>query len=167
MKVQERLLAFLVQCCLQILHDIPESTLTSDSFPVLPEPQLKSEAEIHGFEALGVMAAEAPYRLPAQLDFHLVESLLAAGASAAEDHLWALREDPGYFCRALLETKDHSRLMLKGIDGNDHPLLTHCRQKSLGTHYKICCYISILRTREYIRTQQPSKEVGFVAKAVC
>lgn len=49
LEVQERLLAFLVQCCLQILHDIPESTLSSDSFPVLPEPQLKSESEIHGF----------------------------------------------------------------------------------------------------------------------
>lgn len=77
------------------------------------------------------MAVEAPYRVPAQLDFRLVESLLAAGASAAEDHLWALREDPGYFCRTLLETKEHSRLMLKDLDGNDHPLLTHCREESL------------------------------------
>lgn len=34
LEIQERLLTFLVQCCTQLLHDIPESTLTSDSFPV-------------------------------------------------------------------------------------------------------------------------------------
>lgn len=34
LEIQERLLTFLVQCCSQLLHDIPESTLTSDSFPV-------------------------------------------------------------------------------------------------------------------------------------
>ncbi|KAB8243617.1 hypothetical protein BDV35DRAFT_407355 [Aspergillus flavus] len=53
MEAQARLLSFLVQCCQQLLHDIPESTLTSDSFPVLPEPQIKPESEISGFESLG------------------------------------------------------------------------------------------------------------------
>jgi hypothetical protein len=43
LEAQERLLTFLVQCCLELLHDIPQSTLTSDSFPILPEPQLKPE----------------------------------------------------------------------------------------------------------------------------
>ncbi|RAQ79547.1 hypothetical protein COH21_007913 [Aspergillus flavus] len=86
MEAQARLLSFLVQCCQQLLHDIPESTLTSDSFPVLPEPQIKPESEISGFESLGVMAAEAPYRVPAQNDLRRIASLIAARASAAEDH---------------------------------------------------------------------------------
>lgn len=123
LEAQKQLLAFLVQCCLQLLHDIPETTLTSDSFPVLPEPQLKPESEIRGFESLGVMAAEAPYRVPAKLDLRLVESLLAARASAAEDHLWALREDPDYFSRTLLDAMEHRQEMLKDLDGKDHPLL--------------------------------------------
>ncbi|KAJ9490176.1 hypothetical protein VN97_g3097 [Penicillium thymicola] len=75
LEIQERLLTFLVQCCTQLLHDIPEPTLTSDSFPILPELPLEREGEISGFESLGVMAAEAPYRVPAQLDLALVESL--------------------------------------------------------------------------------------------
>ncbi|KAJ5700055.1 hypothetical protein N7536_003068 [Penicillium majusculum] len=94
------------RCCTQLLHDIPESTLTSDSFPVLPEPPLKPESEISGFESLGVMAAEAPYRVPAQLDLGLVESLLATKASTAEDH----------------ET-------LKDLDGNIHPLMNRDRSE--------------------------------------
>ncbi|KAG2417841.1 hypothetical protein HFD88_000940 [Aspergillus terreus] len=123
----ERLLTFLVQCCLEVLHDIPQSTLTSDSFPILPEPQLKPEREINGFESLSVMAAEAPYRVPAQLDLHRVESLLTARASAAEDHLWALREAPDYFSCTLLEAKEHRQEILKDINSNDHPVFRHGR----------------------------------------
>ncbi|KAJ5912994.1 hypothetical protein N7504_001877 [Penicillium tannophilum] len=122
LEAQERLLKFLLQCCFQLLHDIPESTLTNTSFPVLPEPDLKPESEITGFESLGVMAAESPYRVPAQLNLHHVESLLAARASAAEDHLWALREDPGYFSKTLLEAWDHRQELLYDLDGNRHPV---------------------------------------------
>lgn len=131
MEAQARLLSFLVQCCQQLLHDIPESTLTSNSFPVLPEPQIKPESEISGFESLGVIAAEAPYRVPAQIDLRRIASLLAARASAAEDHLWALREDPDYFARTLLECKEHRQEMLKDLDGKSHPVLGFGRDNVL------------------------------------
>ncbi|GMG04758.1 unnamed protein product [Aspergillus oryzae] len=131
MEAQARLLSFLVQCCQQLLHDIPESTLTSNSFPVLPEPQIKPESEISGFESLGVIAAEAPYRVPAQIDLRRIASLLAARASAAEDHLWALREDPDYFARTLLECKEHLQEMLKDLDGKSHPVLGFGRDNVL------------------------------------
>ncbi|KAK2755094.1 hypothetical protein FQN54_006623 [Arachnomyces sp. PD_36] len=129
LEAQQRVLAFLVQCCLQLLHDIPEASLTSDSYTVLPEPQLKPESEITGFDSLGVMAAEAPYRVPAELDLSLVESLLAARTSAAEDHLWALREDPDYFSRAVLEAMEHRQEMMKDLDGKSHPLVRRGRQE--------------------------------------
>ncbi|GES61296.1 C2H2 and C2HC zinc finger [Aspergillus terreus] len=104
---------------------ILESTLTSDSFPILPEPQLKSESEISGFDSLSVMAAEAPYRVPAQLDLHRVESLLTARASTAEDHLSALRDAPDYFSHTLLEAKEHRQKILKDINGNEDPKFQH------------------------------------------
>lgn len=125
LEVQERLLKTLVQCCLELLHDIPDPTLTSDSFPILPEPLLKPESEITGFESLGIMAAEAPYRVPVELDLRLIESLLAARAAAAEDHLWTLREDPDYFSRAVLDAQDHRQEMLKDTMGRDHPVFSH------------------------------------------
>ncbi|KAJ6149595.1 hypothetical protein N7471_000794 [Penicillium samsonianum] len=127
LEIQERLLTFVFQCCRQLLHDIPESTLTSDSFPLLLELPLRSENELSGFQSLGVMAAEAPYRVPAQLGLTLVASLLAAKASAAEDHLWALREDPDYFSRMLHGAKDHRQETFKNVNENTHPLLSRNR----------------------------------------
>ncbi|KAK4138431.1 hypothetical protein BT67DRAFT_412777 [Trichocladium antarcticum] len=118
---QERLLRFLLECCRLILHEIPAESWVGDSFPIQPEPELKSESESTGFESLTVMAAEAPYRVPAELDLAKVESLLSARASAAEDRLWALREDPLYFYEQLLDSKEHRTEMVKDVRGRLHP----------------------------------------------
>lgn len=69
------------------------------------------------------MVTESPYRTPAKLDLSRVNSLLAARASAAEDHLWALREDPGYYSKILLEASEHLPETLKELSGNRHSLL--------------------------------------------
>lgn len=130
LEAQDRILAFLVKCCEHILHDIPPDTLTTDAFSIQSEPSLKSEKEADGFESLAVMAAEAPYRLPAHLDLDRIELLLRAKVSAAEDHLWALREDPGYFAEKLAESKEHRQEMLKDLNGDIHPTL---RVSKLGT----------------------------------
>lgn len=74
------------------------------------------------------MIAEAPYRVPAQLDLGRIKSLLRTRASAAEDHLWALREDPGYLADLLSEAKEHRNEMIKEIDSNTHPSLRPGRQ---------------------------------------
>ncbi|KAF9763319.1 hypothetical protein IL306_003164 [Fusarium sp. DS 682] len=120
LEVQERLMAFLVNCCQKILPDIPEDKMTSAEYPVQPEPHLKTESETNGFESLALMAAEAPYRPPARLDLGRVVSLLAAKASAAEDHLWALREDPSYFAQHLLDLRDHRQETMKDHHGKPH-----------------------------------------------
>lgn len=128
LETQERLLEFLVACCQAVLHDIPSDSLTTSAFPLLPEPQLKSEKDIDGFESLAVMAAEAPYRVPAQLDLERIANLLRARASAAEDHLWALREDPGYFAEHLGELKEHRQEMIKDTKADVHPTLRPGRE---------------------------------------
>jgi hypothetical protein len=38
------------------------------------------------------MATEAPFRLPAKLNFDRIKAVLAAKRNAAEDHIWAMRE---------------------------------------------------------------------------
>lgn len=128
LEAQQRVLGFLVNCCQQILHEISEENLTSDTFLIQPEPQLKTEAETNGFESLAVMAAEAPYRVPAQLNLTRIESLLAARTTAAEDHMWALREDPGYFADTVRELKDHRQEMIKDSYGQAHPVLNKARE---------------------------------------
>lgn len=125
LEAQERLMTFLVNCCKQLLHDIPVEDLTKDvKFPVVPEPQRKSEVEVNGFESLAILVAEAPYRVPAEIDLGRIESLLAARLSAAEDHLWALREDPGYFLDTLLEIKEHRQEQCLDPNGKQHPIFT-------------------------------------------
>ncbi|KAL3461102.1 hypothetical protein BJX64DRAFT_300345 [Aspergillus heterothallicus] len=118
---QEKLLTFLVHACQKILHDFPQATMTDDYFPIFPEPELKSE--VSGYESLALKALEAPYHVPAQLDLSVVQSHLAARVSALEDHLWVLREDPGYFVTQFLQAKEHQMENLKDPGGKTHPLL--------------------------------------------
>ncbi|KAK4445441.1 hypothetical protein QBC34DRAFT_413215 [Podospora aff. communis PSN243] len=129
LEIQERLLTFLADCCCAILHDIPAETLTSTTFPVLQEPLLKTEAQVGGFESRLVMAEEAPYRLPARIDFGAIASLLEAKASAARDRVWVLREDPGYFAECVSETREHRQEMLKDTEGQPHPVFSGGREQ--------------------------------------
>lgn len=118
LEAQEKLLAFLVDFCHQILHDLAETEILSDRFPVLSEPCLKMDTEVNGFDSLAIMAAESPYRVPAKLDFDRLISLLSARASAAEDHMWALREDPGYFSEHVHDMKEHDPEIIRDIYGH-------------------------------------------------
>ncbi|KAI1175015.1 hypothetical protein F4777DRAFT_350858 [Nemania sp. FL0916] len=128
LEAQDRLLKFLVGCCRQILSDILSKPTTTPNLTVQPEPYLKTEQESSGFESLAVMAAEAPYRLPSRLDLQRIELVLGGRVAAAEDHLWALREDPGYFLEQLIEVKEHRQELLKDTYGNDHPVLKTVHQ---------------------------------------
>lgn len=123
LEAQEGLLSFLVDFCKNILHDIPEDALITDKYRIKEEPQLKSEAETTGFDSLAVMMAEEPYRVPAHLDLERMEALLSARTSAAEDHLWSLREDPGYFSETLWDISEHRAEMFKDESRQAHPAL--------------------------------------------
>ncbi|KAK4140966.1 uncharacterized protein C8A04DRAFT_31512 [Dichotomopilus funicola] len=68
------------------------------------------------------MAEEAPYRRPGSLDFGRIESLLAARASACEDDIWALREDPGYFSDQMLIYREHRQELIPDTRGQPHPV---------------------------------------------
>lgn len=130
LEVQERLLNFLVECCRSLLHNIPTDKLTSDdAYPILPEPHVKTDRETNGFNSLLAMKSEAPYRVPAKLDLARIESVLEARRSAAEDHLWTLREDPAYFHEVLLENKEHRQEMILDSCGDKHPVFHPLRQE--------------------------------------
>lgn len=123
LEAQEGLLSFLVDFCKNILHDIPEDALITDKYRIKEEPQLKSEAETTGFDSLAVMMAEEPYRVPAHLDLERMEALLSARTSAAEDYLWSLREDPGYFSETLWDVSEHRAERFKDESRQAHPAL--------------------------------------------
>lgn len=110
LEVQKRLLTFLLDCCRRVLHDIPENSWITNAFPVEPEPHrdLRLKSESAGHESLAeTAAAEAPYRVPGRMNLTKLVCLVDASAAAAEDRLWALREDPLYFFDQLRETKEN------------------------------------------------------------
>ncbi|KAK3319886.1 hypothetical protein B0T19DRAFT_451324 [Cercophora scortea] len=164
LEAQERLLDFLVQCCQQVLHDIPSDQLVSNAYPIQPEPPLKDTSEAAGFTSLAVMAEEAPYRVPENLDLERIESLLAARKALAEDHAWALREDPGYFADHVLEMRDHSQEMLRDVQGNVHPTLKPPREgilwsRVIGTvmleaHFQLELFTELHRQAQQLRALQ-------------
>ena len=130
LEMQQRVLHFLVDCCKRIMHDISAQKLTSEEYAIRAPVQLPPES-VDGIASLAVMAVEAPYRAPANTDLARLESLFTAKASAAEDHIWALREDPGYFADGLLEFKEHRQEMIKDRNGKQHPLFRFERTEIL------------------------------------
>ncbi|KAG0303484.1 hypothetical protein BGZ98_006591 [Dissophora globulifera] len=119
--VQERVYRFLVGCCLHILQVTRESAL-ADNSPVEPEPPALSiiDGPTH---TLADIIAVTSYSVPAKLDLGRLRELVAAKRSAAEDHMWSLREDPGYFVSTILEWKEHRQELLLDTYGQPHSLV--------------------------------------------
>jgi len=96
-------LKFLVKCCELILHDFYESgSLLSSSF-LVQEPLPYLTAVSTDYLTMISMTIEEQYRRPLDLDFRKLRALIGAKRSEAEDHIWALREDPGYFSETIID----------------------------------------------------------------
>ena len=108
LEVQERILDFLVKCCRLILHDMNLDQVDLIETKPAP-PQIKSTLAIHTVTA---MAEIAPYRLPQRLDMNRLKVLISARREEAEEHVWALREDPGYFAQTMRDWSEHSPFMI-------------------------------------------------------
>ena len=119
LEIQSKVLAFLLQCCRLILADIPAASLIGDDAPVLPDPG-PVMADPTAWRSLAAMAEEAPYRVPARLDLQRLQAIIGAKLSAAKDHVWALREDPGYFANAVKTASTHRQEALLDVHGKNH-----------------------------------------------
>ncbi|KAM7213237.1 C2H2 and C2HC zinc finger [Rhypophila decipiens] len=124
LEAQAGLLAFLLSCCHQILHDISPDKLASQGFPVEPEPAVKDTraGTVDLLPSLLELAEEAPYTCQ-DLDLNNTISLLAAGLARTQDHIWTLREDPGYCVEQLIERKEHRTELVKDLNGAIDPWL--------------------------------------------
>jgi hypothetical protein len=83
----------------EIIHNVDSDTLLAA--PEKPEPPLLANSA--EFSLIGVVAIKAPYRLPAHVDFHRLRLIAAARCSSAEDYIYNIREDPGYFTNFVKE----------------------------------------------------------------
>lgn len=121
LEAQKLVMDFLVIFCNKMLHDIPTETLLTDEYPVQPEPPFRTDEQTSGFGSMAVMALEAPYRAPARVDFERICDSLGAKVAAAEDHIWQLRENPGYFMEQMHDLMEHRQEILKDTNGKEHP----------------------------------------------
>jgi hypothetical protein len=123
LEIQEKILSFLVQCAEIILHDVltnnPSKPSTQTSVPRHLSP-LPSDAE---WPSVAAAVSEAPYRVPNQFDFSRLQLLVNAKRAEVEDHIWSLREDPGYFQEFVSAWSDHQLENLADINGKRHPNL--------------------------------------------
>lgn len=104
LEIQQRLFHFLLKCCEALLHDI-DADLVISGASIKPEPPpLKDDSE---WSSIASVAAEAPYRLPSQIDFNRLKVIVEARRMNAEDHIRDLREDPGYFADVLGDWSEH------------------------------------------------------------
>ncbi|KAI0004853.1 hypothetical protein F4779DRAFT_621201 [Xylariaceae sp. FL0662B] len=151
--IQDWLYKFLVQCCKAILHDIPADDLISSKFPISPEPPLPSSVDqAPSMDVLSMTILEAPYRLPAEIEFTRLETVIAARLAAARDHVWSMREDPGYFSQALSEWKEHRHFYVPDLKGRPHMALLTLSDASMWDHTIHYCVGEALGTVEMWNT---------------
>ncbi|GKU22332.1 unnamed protein product [Fusarium langsethiae] len=78
LRAQVRITNFVIDLCCQILHKIPPDDLTSSAYSIQPEPSVKTGIDESGYPSKVIMAAEAPYKVPSDLDLDCLASLLKA-----------------------------------------------------------------------------------------
>ncbi|KAA8572578.1 hypothetical protein MFRU_003g02330 [Monilinia fructicola] len=145
---------FLLGCCVEILHDIPSLLDTNHDFHIVPEPEPIIATSSQRLDPL-FAATEAPYRPPGQMDFQRIEELLEAACTAAQDHVWTLREDPSYIAEIFEGRAAHKEYY-------KHPKCTKTFQLMLFVE---CAYRSLLlwsSLREDFRTLKKLKQEYFL-----
>ncbi|KLJ11943.1 hypothetical protein EMPG_12908 [Blastomyces silverae] len=121
LEIQDKIMEFLVNCCRGILQDMDPTALTDPHIPIQPEPPaiVKDATE---WPTMAAIAAESPYRVPANIDFEQLRAVIAARRSAAVHHIWALREDPGYFHDTLGDCYEHRQESMLDENKKPHPV---------------------------------------------
>jgi hypothetical protein len=112
LEAQGALYPFLVDCCKEISRLVSSADIVNSVGVVLSPSTTKKRS------SLAVEMTEAPYRVPAALNLQHLEDLIFGQRSAAEDHIWSLREDPNYFQKTAEAYYEHQKhfLPLRGID---------------------------------------------------
>ena len=119
--VQEKILSFLKALCLLVLHDFPVTSLLDPTATTQAEPESLSTS-ISNSPSITTFLLEAQYQCPSEFNVEHLKSIVEGKLAAAEDHLWALREDPGYMAQAFWDHDEHSAEHLPDANGQRSPI---------------------------------------------
>ncbi|KAI4944559.1 hypothetical protein J4E91_008562 [Alternaria rosae] len=108
LKIQQRIMSFLVLCCRCILHDMTEDEILSG--PVLEEPPVSEIfLQVDGSHAsLSDTIAIAPYIKRGNFELARLRGYVSAIYSEAKDHVLSLREDPSYLADTIIDVSEHA-----------------------------------------------------------
>jgi hypothetical protein len=121
LEIQDRIQGFLLRCTELILHDLlPFKPASSSKQLPLPPPILSTSHGDAEWPTVSAIVTQAPYSLPIQFNFQKIKSLVSAKRAEAEDHVWLLREDPGYFRGVADAWADHRFEQLQDVNGRAH-----------------------------------------------
>ncbi|KAE9965791.1 hypothetical protein EG328_009400 [Venturia inaequalis] len=108
LKIQSKVLSFLVDISRLILHDIDTLPAEVCSRSSWIRSEISTDHTGSGQQAsLGEIAIEAAYQAPASVNLDTLESLVLSRLEAAQDHAWDLRQDPTYFFEVMTEATTH------------------------------------------------------------
>ncbi|KAL9577769.1 MAG: hypothetical protein Q9212_006153 [Teloschistes hypoglaucus] len=121
LQFQQQLFNFLVECAELILPDIKHQQPRRDS-EAAKHSSITTFATQTPSKPLEILL-DAPYRAPPPIDLGNLAALLRARNMEAVEHLWFLRQDPGYFRDAIDELSQHQREHLCDANQESHPAL--------------------------------------------
>ena len=103
LEIQQGVYDFLLKCCRTLFQDISQEDLASEELPFLPEPEAIINKD-SAYTSIDVVAAEAPYRAPAAVNFARLRQIVAAQRDEAVDHFWGIAR------RSILFHRSHQRM---------------------------------------------------------
>lgn len=118
LKIQDRILEFLVDCCRAILQHVRDPMLAQVAPNLGPPKPAPLKTANEAYASIQSAANEVPFRVPAQVDFQRILALLTAEKDQLEERIWTLRESPEIFAEILKDNSDHAHKLIDGgLDG--------------------------------------------------
>ncbi|KAI1464406.1 uncharacterized protein F4812DRAFT_443319 [Daldinia caldariorum] len=148
LEIQDRLYKFLLETCKAILHDFELQDKQGRPEPKPPISIDKYKGDIATSRLFS--RYKSIYHVPEEFDIKRLQSIVSAKLSQAEDTLWALREDPGFFAHSLLELYSHRPEHMLDVNGNVYPSVAteHGREEVLISTVRsmLSYYVPIVET---------------------
>lgn len=130
MGAQKHMLQFLRKAVDLILRNPKGAATLSEDWK--PEPCIVA-SKPSPWPMLDDILTEAPYRAPDYRSFAQISALVNARKSAAQDHLWSLREDPSYFKAHIIDHSEHRIERVHDPQGQAHHSLQDKSSRGLGS----------------------------------
>ena len=118
LEIQQKIMEFLVKWCEILLQQAAQTLI--DQFSV-PTGTLVPIQIACSWPTIEILARYTPYLAPERTNFSGLKDFLEARYFQAQDHVWALREDPGYFEEVVYQYADHQPESLFDSTNKSHP----------------------------------------------